>query len=103
MIISVNSALNRIALAGVGVWTLIEKHPSLVLLTSGLYDLTAYILILAGKGYNTSDGGAAAEWSKAMLVREKTKTKRSQVCPPDWAILKKEEIHGYLRVTLPLD
>jgi hypothetical protein len=39
----------RIALAGVGVWTLIEKHPSLVLLTSGLYDLTAYILILAGK------------------------------------------------------
>ena len=36
-------------MAGVGVWTLIEKHPSLVLLTSGLYDLTAYILILAGK------------------------------------------------------
>jgi len=37
-----------ITLTGVGVWTLLQKHPSLVLLTSGLYDLTAYILILAG-------------------------------------------------------
>jgi hypothetical protein len=47
----------RIALAGVGVWTLIEKHPSLVLLTSGLYDLTAYILILAGQTPKTSNQG----------------------------------------------
>ena len=78
-------------MAGVGVWTLIEKHPSLVLLTSGLYDLTAYILILAGKGYITSDGGAVAEWSRALHVREKTKTKRSQVRPPAWTILKKKE------------
>jgi len=46
--------LTGIALAGVGIWTLLQKHPSLVLLTSGLYDLTAYILILAGMIYNVS-------------------------------------------------
>ena len=35
-------------------------------------------------------GGAVAEWSKALLVREtKRKSKRSQVCPPTWAPLKK--------------
>ena len=35
-------------------------------------------------------GGAVAEWSKAVLVREnKEKSKRSQVRPPTWAPLKK--------------
>ena len=41
--------LTGLLLVGVGLWTLLEKHPSLVLLTSGLYDLTGYIVILAGK------------------------------------------------------
>ena len=37
-----------------------------------------------------TQGGAVAEWSKALLVREnKQKSKRSQVCPPTWAPLKK--------------
>ena len=36
-------------------------------------------------------GGAVAEWSKALLVREnKRKSKRSQVRPPSWAPLKKQ-------------
>ena len=39
--------------------------------------------------FNTK-GGAVAEWSKALLVREnKRKSKRSQVRPPTWAPLKK--------------
>ena len=29
--------------------TVLEKHPSLVLLTSGLYDLTGYVIIVAGE------------------------------------------------------
>lgn len=40
--------LTGLAVTGVGLWTLLEKHPSLILLTSGFYDLTAYILIVAG-------------------------------------------------------
>ena len=38
-------------------------------------------------------GGAVAEWSKALLVREnKRKSKRSQVRPPTWApFLKKKK------------
>ena len=36
-------------LVAVGVWTLLEKHPSLLLLTAGLYDLTASVLIFIGK------------------------------------------------------
>jgi len=35
-------------LVAVGLWTVLEKHPSLVLLTSGLYDLTGYVIIVAG-------------------------------------------------------
>ena len=35
-------------LASIGLWTFLEKHPSLILLTSGLYDVTACILIFAG-------------------------------------------------------
>jgi len=35
-------------LVAVGVWTLLEKHPSLLLLTAGLYDLTASVLIFIG-------------------------------------------------------
>ena len=40
-------------------------------------------------------GGEVAEWSKALLVREKIneKTKRSLVQPPAWAILKTTRIH----------
>ena len=36
-------------LVAVGLWTVLEKHPSLALLTSGLYDLTGYVIIVAGK------------------------------------------------------
>ena len=37
-------------------------------------------------------GGAVAEWSKALLVREnKRKSKRSQVRPPTWAPFKKKK------------
>ena len=35
-------------LIAVGIWTILEKHPSLLLLTAGLYDLTASLLILIG-------------------------------------------------------
>ena len=42
--------LSGIALVAVGVWTLVEKHPSLVLLLSSVvYDVIAYILIIAGE------------------------------------------------------
>ncbi|XP_040579561.1 CD151 antigen [Lepeophtheirus salmonis] len=40
--------LTGIALSGVGLWTIIVKDPSLVLLTSGLYDVIAYALIIMG-------------------------------------------------------
>ena len=36
-------------LVAIGVWTFLEKHPSLILLTSGLYDVTSCILIFAGE------------------------------------------------------
>ena len=36
-------------LVAIGLWTFLEKHPSLILLTSGLYDVTSCILIFAGK------------------------------------------------------
>ena len=36
-------------LVAVGLWTVLEKHPSLALLTSGLYDLTGYVIIVAGR------------------------------------------------------
>ena len=36
-------------LAAVGLWTFLEKHPSLILLTAGLYDVTASALIFIGK------------------------------------------------------
>ena len=36
-------------LVAIGLWTFLEKHPSLILLTAGLYDVTASILVFAGK------------------------------------------------------
>ena len=36
-------------LVAVGLWTFLEKHPSLILLTAGLYDVTASVLIFVGK------------------------------------------------------
>jgi hypothetical protein len=38
-----------VILLAVGLWTILEKHPSLALLTSGLYDVTGYVLVAAGK------------------------------------------------------
>nr|ACO14871.1 CD151 antigen [Caligus clemensi] len=40
--------LTGLALSGVGLWTLLVKHPSLVLLTSGLYDAIAICLVVMG-------------------------------------------------------
>ncbi len=40
--------ITGLVLVSVGLWTVLEKHPSLVLLTSGLYDLTGYVIIVAG-------------------------------------------------------
>jgi len=40
--------VSGIILVSVGLWTFLEKHPSLILLTSGLYDVSACILIFAG-------------------------------------------------------
>ena len=36
-------------LLAIGLWTFLEKHPSLILLTAGLYDVTAIVLMFAGK------------------------------------------------------
>jgi hypothetical protein len=41
--------ITGLVLVSVGLWTVLEKHPSLMLLTSGLYDLTGYIIIVTGK------------------------------------------------------
>jgi len=40
--------VSGIILVSVGLWSFLEKHPSLILLTSGLYDVSACILIFAG-------------------------------------------------------
>ena len=36
-------------LVAIGLWSFLEKHPSLILLTAGLYDVTASVLVFAGK------------------------------------------------------
>ena len=41
--------LSGVILVAVGLWTFLVKHPSLILLTADLYDVTACILIFAGK------------------------------------------------------
>ena len=43
-------------------------------------------------------GGAVAEWSKALLVREKNENQKSQVRPPTWAPLKKNKDIYYVRI-----
>jgi len=40
--------VSGIVLVGIGLYTFLEKHPSLILLTSGLYDVSACILIFSG-------------------------------------------------------
>lgn len=40
--------LTGLVLIGVGLWTVLEKHPSLLLLTSGLYELIGYVIVIAG-------------------------------------------------------
>jgi len=40
--------ISGIVLVCIGLYTFLEKHPSLILLTSGLYDVSACILIFAG-------------------------------------------------------
>ena len=48
---------------------------------------------------NISVGGAVAEWSKALLVREnKRKSKRSQVRPPTWAPFEKVPISLQIQI-----
>jgi len=40
--------VSGIILVSIGLYTFLEKHPSLILLTSGLYDVSACILIFSG-------------------------------------------------------
>jgi len=40
--------VSGIILISIGLWTFLEKHPSLIFLTAGLYDVSACILIFAG-------------------------------------------------------
>ena len=47
--------LSGVVLVGMGLWTFLEKHPSLIFLTSGLYDITSCILIFAGNGQQQTD------------------------------------------------
>ena len=41
--------LTGLVLVGVGLWTVLEKHPSLMLLTSGLYEMIGYVIVVAGR------------------------------------------------------
>ena len=41
--------VSGVILVSIGLYTFLEKHPSLILLTSGLYDVSACILIFSGK------------------------------------------------------
>ena len=43
--------VSGIILVSIGLYTFLEKHPSLILLTSGLYDVSACILIFSGTIY----------------------------------------------------
>merc|ERR1712012_1499032 len=57
--------VSGIVLVGIGLYTFLEKHPSLILLTSGLYDVSACILIFSGSTYT----GLQVKWISQYLAR----------------------------------